>query len=273
LELKVTRFAVADGIATLTLHRPERLNSWTGRMHTEYRHLLLRVEDDPAIRAVVVTGAGRGFCAGADTRALESHVERGGYDPGTPENLARPGYGVRPEFDADFAFQFGMRKPVIAAINGPAAGVGLVIACYADLRFAVPGAKLTTAHGRLNLPAEYGLSWLLPRLIGLTRANDLLLSSRVFLTDEAMELGLLNGLFPKDELLPRTYTWVRELIAHVSPESVAATKRQIYTDLHRDVGSSVAEAGTLLAAMMKQPDYAEAVAAWKEKRPPRWRGE
>jgi enoyl-CoA hydratase/carnithine racemase len=114
---------------------------------------------------------------------------------------------------------------------------------------------------------------LLPRLIGLTRANDLLLSSRVFLTDEAMELGLLNGLFPKDELLPRTYTWVRELIARVSPESVAATKRQIYTDLHRDVGSSVAEAGTLLAAMMKQPDYAEAVAAWKEKRPPRWRGE
>jgi hypothetical protein len=133
----------------------------------------------------VVTGAGRGFCAGADTRALEGHVERGGYDAGTPPDLARPGYGVRPEFDADFAYHFGMAKPVIAAVNGPAAGVGFALACYCDLRFAAAGAKLTTSHGRLGLPAEYGLSWLLPRLIGLTRAADLLLSSRVVLAEEA----------------------------------------------------------------------------------------
>ena len=273
MELKVTRFEVEDRIATLTLHRPERLNSWTGRMHTEYRDALSRVEQDPNIRAVVVTGSGRGFCAGADTSALESHVERGGYDPGTPADLARPGYGVRPEFDADFAFQFGMKKPVIAAINGPAAGVGFVIACYADLRFAVPGVKLTTAHGKLNLPVEYGLSWLLPRLIGLTRANDLLLSSRTFMTEEAMELGLLNQLFPPDELLPRTYEYVSQLIESVSPMSLAASKRQIYIDQHGDVGTSVAEAGTLMAEMMKQPDYSEAVQAWVEKRRPVWRGE
>ena len=273
MDLKVTRFEVEEQIATLTLHRPERLNSWTGRMHTEYRHLLLRAEEDPEIRAVVITGSGRGFCAGADTSALESHVERGGYDPGTPEDLARPGYGVRPEFDADFAFQFGMRKPIVAAINGPAAGVGFVIACYADLRFAVPGAKLTTAHGRLNLPAEYGLSWLLPRLIGLTRANDLLLSSRVFLTEEAMEMGLLNGLFPPDELLARTRDYVGELIARVSPESLATSKRQVYTDQHRGVGESVEEANRLIVEMMKKPDYREAVAAWLEKRLPEWSGE
>ncbi len=273
MELKVTRFEVNTGIATLTLNRPERLNSWTGRMHTEYRHLLSQAEDDPAVRAIVVTGAGRGFCAGADTSALESHVERGAYDPGTPVDLARPGYGVRPEFDADFAFQFGMTKPIIAAINGPAAGVGFVIACYADLRFAAPGVKLTTAHGKLNLPVEYGLSWLLPRLLGLTRANDLLFSSRTFMTEEAMELGLLNGLFPAEELLPRTYDYVRDLVARVSPGSLAASKRQVYTDQHRDVGSSVGEAGALLEKMMKEPDYREAVAAWLEKRPPRWRGE
>jgi enoyl-CoA hydratase/carnithine racemase len=273
MELKVTRFQVENRIATLTLHRPERLNSWTGRMHAEYRHLLARAEADPDVRAVVVTGSGRGFCAGADTSALESHVERGGYDPGTPDALANPGYGVRPEFDADFAFQFGMQKPVIAAINGPAAGVGLVIACYADLRFAVPGAKLTTAHGKLSLPVEYGLSWLLPRLIGLTRANDLLLSSRIFLTDEAMELGLLNGLFPPDELLPRTYDYVRQVITTVAPLSLAASKRQIYTDQHRDVGASVEEANALIVEMMKKSDYREAVAAWVEKRPPAWRGE
>jgi enoyl-CoA hydratase/carnithine racemase len=272
MELKVTRFEVEDRIATLTLHRPERLNSWTGRMHTEYRHLLARAEVDPDVRAVVITGSGRGFCAGADTSALESHVERGAYDPGTPDDLARPGYGVRPEFDADFAFQFGMTKPIVAAINGAAAGVGFVIACYADLRFAVPGAKLTTAHGKLNLPVEYGLSWLLPRLIGLTRANDLLLSSRIFLSDEAMELGLLNGLFPPAELLPRTREYVRRLISSVSPGSLAASKRQIYTDQHRDAAASVEEAGRLIAEMMKQDDYREAVAAWLEKRPPIWQG-
>jgi enoyl-CoA hydratase/carnithine racemase len=158
MELKVTRYEIEDRVATLTLNRPERLNSWTGRMHTEYRWVLDQAERDSEGRVIVVTGAGRGFCSGADTAALQGHVERGGYDPGTPTELARPGYGVRPEFDTNFAFQFGMSKPLIAAINGPAAGVGLVIACYADLRFAAKGAKLSTAHGKLNLPAEYGLS-------------------------------------------------------------------------------------------------------------------
>jgi hypothetical protein len=165
-DLKVTRYAVSDAVATITLVRPERLNAWTGRMHTEYRFLLARAADDGGVRVIVVTGAGRGFCAGADTSALEGHVERGAYDAGTGPELAHPGYGVRPEFDADFAYHFGIGKPIIAAINGPAAGVGFVLACYCDLRFAVAGAKLTTAHGRLGLPAEYGLSWLLPRLVG-----------------------------------------------------------------------------------------------------------
>jgi enoyl-CoA hydratase/carnithine racemase len=272
MELKVTRYEVRDEIATLTLHRPDRLNSWTGRMHTEYRYALQQAERDPGVRVIVVTGSGRGFCAGADTAALESHVERGGYDPGTPADLARPGYGVRPEFDANFAFQFGLTKPVIAAINGAAAGVGLVIACYADLRFAVPGAKLTTAHGKLNLPAEYGLSWLLPRLIGVTRANDILLSSRVFLTEEAYELGLLNALVEPEELLPHTYAYARKMATEVSPASLRETKRQIYTDLHRDVGSAVNEADALLDRMMKTDDYREAIAAYREKRPARWNG-
>jgi len=224
------------------------------------------------VRVIVVTGAGRGFCAGADTRALEGHIERGGYDPGTPDDLAMPGYGVRPEFDANFAFQFGLTKPVIAAINGPAAGVGFVIACYADLRFAARGAKLTTAHGKLNLPAEYGLSWLLPRLIGLTRANELLLSSRTFLTDEAHELGLLNGLFEPEDLLPHTYAYARRLADTVSPASLRETRRQIYADQHRDVGSAVRDADQLLDSMMKHPDYREAVSAFLEKRLPRWSG-
>jgi len=268
MELKVTRYEVAERIATITLDRPARLNAWTGRMHTEYRWALEQAEADPAVRVVVVTGAGRAFCAGADSGALEGHVDKGGYDPGTPDDIARPGYGVRPEFDHDFAYHFGLTKPVIAAVNGPAAGVGLVLACYCDLRFAAVGAKLTTAHGKLHLPAEYGLSWLLPRLVGLTHANDLLLSSRTFLAEEAASLGLVNAVVPGDDLLAHTYAYATTLATTVSPGSLAETKRQIYTDLHRDVGAAVEEAAVLLRRMMTEPAFAEGVAALTEKRPP-----
>ncbi len=268
MDLKTTRYDVDDSIATITLDRPHRLNAWTGRMHTEYRWALEQAEADHGVRVVVVTGAGRGFCAGADSGALEGHVDKGGYDPGTPSDIARPGYGVRPEFDHDFAFHFGLTKPTIAAINGPVAGVGLVLACYCDLRFAAAGAKFTTAHGKLHLPAEYGLSWLLPRLIGLGRANELLLSSRTFLAEEAGELGLVNAVVAPEDLIAHTYDYATMLATTVSPGSLAATKRQIYTDLHRDVGSSVAEAEVLLHRMMAEPAFAEGVAALVEKRLP-----
>ncbi len=269
-DLKVTRYQVAGAVATITLVRPERLNAWTGRMHTEYRALLARAADDGTVRVIVVTGEGRGFCAGADSRALEGHVERGGYDPGTGPDLARPGYGVSPAFDADFAYHFGIPKPIIAAVNGPAAGVGFALACYCDLRFAATGAKLTTSHGRLGLPAEYGLSWLLPRLIGLTRAADLLLSSRVVLAEEAATLGLVNGVFDPDELMAATYDYARTLATEISPASLAATKNQIYLDLHRDAASSVRDAADRLESMMTGDDFAEGVAALTEHRTPRF---
>lgn len=272
MDLRATHYDVRDHIATITLARPDRMNAWTGRMHAEYRWAVEEAERDPAVRVIVVTGEGRAFCAGADSAALDGHVSRGGYDDGLPPDVARPGYGVRPEFDHDFAFHFGLTKPVIAAINGPAAGVGFVLACYADLRFAASGTKLTTSHGRLNLPAEYGLSWLLPRLIGLTRANDLLLSSRVVLAEEALSLGLLNGVVPAEELLDHTYACARVLAEDIAPGSLRETKRQIYTDLHRDVGSAVEEAAELLRRMMTEPDFAEGVAALLEKRPPSFEG-
>lgn len=270
MELKVTQYGVADEIATITLNRPQRMNAWTGRMDTEYRWLLAEADHDPLVRAIVITGAGRAFCAGADSRALEGHIAKGRYDPGTSDDLAKPGYGVRPEFDTDYAYHFGLTKPVIAAINGPAAGGGFLLACYADLRFAATGAKLTTSHGKLNLPAEYGISWLLPRMIGLTRANDLLLSSRVVLAEEALAMGLVNAVVPPDELLPYTYNYVHNLIVTVSPESLKVTKQQIYTDLHRDVRAAVAHSREQLERMTTEPDFAEGVAAFMEKRLPRW---
>jgi enoyl-CoA hydratase/carnithine racemase len=267
-DLKVTRYSTRDRVATVTLHRPERLNAWTGRMHAEYRALLARATADPGVRVIVVTGSGRGFCAGADSRALEGHVERGGYDAGLGDDVAMPGYGVRPEFDADFAYMFGIPKPIIAAVNGAAAGVGFVLACYCDLRFAARGAKLTTSHGRLGLPAEYGLSWLLPRLIGATRAADLLLSSRVVLAEEAEQLGLVNRALPPEELMAHTYAYAGGLAHEIAPSSLAATKLQLYRDLHGDVASSVHDAAARMAVMMQGADFAEGVAALTEKRPP-----
>lgn len=270
MDLRTIVYEVGDRVATITLNRPERLNAWTGRMHTEYRWALDAAQQDPGVRVVVVTGAGRGFCAGADARALGAHAERGGYDPGTPDDLATPGYGVHSGIDGDFRFHLGLRTPVIAAINGPAAGVGLVLACYCDIRFAAAGAKLTTAHGRLNLPAEYGLSWLLPRIVGLGRANDLLLTSRIVLAEEALELGLVNRVLPAGEVLPAALSYARSLAYDVAERSLRETKRAVALDLFRDLGTSASESERLLNDMMGEPDFAEGAQALLERRPPRF---
>lgn len=270
-ELKVVGLEVAERIATITLRRPHRLNAWTGRMHTEYRWALAAAADDPEVRVVVVTGEGRGFCAGADAKALDGHAAKGEYDAGVePAELARPGYGVRPEFDQAFAYHFGIPKPILAAVNGAAAGVGLALACFCDLRFAAAGAKLTTAAPKLGLPAEYGLSWVLPRLVGTGHAADLLLSGRVVLAEEAAGMGLVNRTLPPEELLPATYEYARLLATETSPASMAAAKAQLYADWHRDVGTSVAESEARLEAMVREPDFAEGARALGEKRRPRF---
>lgn len=270
MDLRAVSYERTGRTAVITLDRPHRGNAWTGRMHAEYRWCVQQAEADDDVRVVVVTGRGSTFCVGGDREALAGHVERGGYDDGLGDDVARPGYGVRPEFDHPFAFHFGLTKPVLAALNGPAAGVGLVLACFADIRFARPGAKLTTAHGKLGLPAEYGLSWLLPRLIGLAPATELLLSSRVFLTDEAARLGLVHRLVEADELLPATLAYAADLASTVARSSLAATRRQIYLDLHRDVGRAVEESTELLAAMVQDDDFRRGVAALRERRPPEY---
>ena len=274
MELKTTRYAIDDRIATITLARPKRRNSWTGRMHTEYRWLLGEADRDKGVRVVVVTGDpdGNAFCAGADLGALEGHAERGGYDAGIGEDIARPGFGVDDRFDATFAYHFGVGKPVIAAINGAAAGVGLVLAAFCDLRFAAAGAKFTTAHGRFNFPAEYGLSWVLPRIVGLTHANDLLLTSRIFTAEEALAMGFLNAVLPAEALMDHVRDYARTLAHSVAPGSARETKRQIYRDQHRSAAEAVSDAERLLDEMARDPDYREGVKAWMEKRQAAWSG-
>ena len=265
-----TRYEVVDRVATITLDRPDRLNAWNAAMNAEYRSHLATASADPGVRVIVVTGSGRGFCAGADTADLAGHAERGSYDDGAPDDLARPGYGVRDEFDAELAYHFGVPKPILAAINGPVAGFGFALSCYCDLRFAARGATFTTAHGRLGLPCAFGLAWLLPKLIGLPRALDLILSSRSFDAEEACRLGLVTAVVDGSELLDHVSAYAHRLATTVSPASLAASKRQVYEGFHQTAAESVRAAEAMLGPMMAGPDYREGLAALSEKRPPRF---
>lgn len=266
MDLKTVLYEVADGVAVVTLNRPERLNAWTSRMARDYRVALTGADADPDVRAIVVTGAGRGFCAGADLRGLEGMAETGDYGEvpaGRPEAEDR-------NFSHTHTFPLGLRKPVIAAVNGPAAGVGFVLMCFTDIRFAASDAKITTSFARLGLPAEHGVSWLLSRLIGPAAAADLLYSSRIVLGEEAAALGLVNKALPRDELLPSTLDYARRMAAETSPRSLAVIKQQLWGDLIGDLDNSAATAVKVMVDMIAEPDFAEGFAAFQEKRPPRF---
>jgi len=239
-------------------------------MHGEYRWVLAHLDALPDVRAVVVTGTPPAFCVGGDSAALAGHAERGAYDAGLPQELATPGYGLRPEFDADFAFQFAMRFPIIAAVNGATAGVGLALALFCDLRFGAANAKLTTAAPKLGLPAEYGMSWQLPRLVGITRATDLLLSGRVFTPAETEGWGIWNGVHADGEAtLVAAQAYAHQLAHGVGRQALSTTKAQIYGDLlHHSPAAAIADAQQLLEQAMTTAEYREGVAALREKRLP-----
>jgi len=266
VELRAIRFEVDEAVALITLDRPERLNAWTMRMEQEYAWALVEADADTGVRAVVVTGAGRGFCAGADIKALDRIVEAADYDTASPppaQAADLPGRSVH-------TLPLRLSKPVIAAVNGPAAGVGFVLMCFCDLRFAAAGAKLTTSFGRLGLPAEHGVSWILSRLVGPARAADLLFSSRVVLAEEAQEMGLVNAVMEGDALLPFTLDYARRIAREISPGAVEVMKRQLYTDLDGHLDTGVETAMTEMKRMVTEPDFREGTAALAEKRPPRF---
>ena len=240
-----------DGVALLTLNRPDRLNAWTIDMEDRYFDLLLEAEADPAVRAIVVTGAGKGFSPGADLDALS------GTDPLDFGSLER-----RPT-----TLPLQIKKPIIGAINGPIAGVSLVQALQFDLRFAGAGVKMTFSFPQRGLVAEYGVSWLLPRLIGTGRALDLLLSARVVTAEEALELGLVNRVVPKEEVLDEALAYARDLAEKCSPASMAVIKQQVYADWENDLETSRVRVAHLMAASFRGPDFGEGVKSFLQKRP------
>ncbi|MET8154787.1 enoyl-CoA hydratase [Sphaerisporangium sp. NPDC005289] len=242
-----------EGVLTLTFNRPDRLNAWTDAMGRRYFDLLEQAERDPGVRVVVVTGAGKGFCAGADFQTLAA-VQDGSYD-------------VEPD-KRPTTHPTTIRKPVIAAVNGACAGLGMVHALVCDLVFTAAEAKWTTAFARRGLIAEYGLAWILPRLIGQPRAMDLLLSGRTFTGAEAGDLGLANRVVPGERLLEETLAYARELAAHSSPASMAVIKRQVWGDWGRSLAESESEAVRLMLESFTRPDFAEGVASFLERRTP-----
>jgi enoyl-CoA hydratase/carnithine racemase len=244
-------------VLVLTLNRPERLNAWTDELEDQYFAQLDAAEDDPEVRAIVVTGAGRGFCAGADMSDLE--LGAADDDAAAAALLGRP----RPR-----AFPLTVRKPMIAAINGAAAGLGLVEALYCDVRFATPSAKLTTAFARRGLVAEYGVAWLLPRLVGYSTALDLLLSGRVVVGEEALRLRLVDRLSEPDRLLDDAVGYAHELATLSSPWAMATIKAQVQADLERTFTDAVADAEQLMLASFGQPDVQEGVSSYLEQRAP-----
>jgi len=268
---EVVQRTVSEGVAVLTLNRPERLNAWTAEMERAYFGLLDECASSDDVRVIVVTGAGRGFCAGADMKGLQQLGEGQGtgHDGATDDGRATRQNGLAGERRPQ-SFPLSVPKPIIAAINGPCAGIGLVQALMCDIRFAAEGAKLTTAFARRGLVAEHGISWILPRLVGPARALDLLLSGRVVLAAEAAELGLVNGTLAPERLLDEVLAYARELAVNCSPASMATMKRQVYADLERPLSDALAQADRLMLASFGAPDFVEGVASFVERREPRF---
>ncbi|HVX18219.1 MAG TPA: enoyl-CoA hydratase [Acidimicrobiales bacterium] len=264
------RYEVADPVATITLNRPERLNAWTQRMALEVRHAVARAEADPAVFGMVLTGAGAGFCAGADMNDLSTLSEGGQWGEGAPE-LELPDDPDRPEdFRGEYTYLLACRKPIVAAINGAVAGMAVPIALCCDVRFMADDAVFTTSFAQRGLVAEWGLSWLLPRLVGPAVALDLLFSARKVSGAEAAQLGLVNASLPGDEVVAHARRYVEQLAAASSAASIAIMKRQVYSQLHAGLGPAEAESQRLMVESFARPDFREGVQSFLEKRPPRF---
>lgn len=255
----VVLYEVDDGVAIVTLNRPERLNAWTGELGTGYFDALDRAAADPDVRAIVVTGAGRGFCAGADMDNLQGISS--GQDEGSGEDA--------PQLRAErHDYALSVPKPVVAAINGACAGLGFVHAMMCDVRFAAEGAKFTSAFARRGLIAEHGVSWMLPRVVGPSHALDILMSGRVFLADEAKDMGVVSRVVPREDLVSEAVSYARDLGRYSAPWSMAQIKRQVWGQLDEARSDALEESNAIMRESLQRPDFKEGVQSFVEQRDP-----
>lgn len=280
-----TLYSVADRVATITLNRPDKLNAWTAVMEKEVRSAIEEAERDDNARVIVLTGAGRGFCAGADMSLLSAVAERGRVDQGqvdegtaargggqTSANSTSRHEGARPDFQKRYSYFPAIGKPVIAAINGPVVGLGLVIALYCDLRLASDTARFSTTFARRGLVAEYGMAWTLPRIVGVANALDLLFSARTIDANEALRMGLVNQVIPQAVFPEKVHEYARELASSVSPRSLRVIKRQVYEAMLQPLSEAFDISVREMMASFETEDFKEGVAHFVEKRAPAFTG-
>jgi len=265
-------YNVAGRVATITLNRPDKLNAWTRVMEREVREAMKEAGSDNNVRAIVLTGAGRGFCAGADISLLNEVVRHGVDETQISGTADVNGDTARADFRQRYSYFPAIPKPVIGAINGPAVGLGFVIAMFCDLRFASAGARFGTAFARRGLIAEYGIAWLLPRLIGHAHSLDLLLSARVIDAPEALRMGVVNQVFADETFMDSVYAYAGELATGVSPRSMRVIKRQVYDAMFQSLEEAVETSTVEMKASLQCEDFKEGVAHFMEKRAPAFTG-
>jgi enoyl-CoA hydratase/carnithine racemase len=266
-ELEKITYEVNRGVALVTLNNPARRNAWGGRMSVEYRWALYHAHTDDSVRVVVVTGIGDDFCVGADTSELSTIESAGGaYQKA---QLELPPYPeTAPEaFRRNHAYPWCIEKPVIAAVNGRCAGVGFIVASYADLRFGARNSVLKTAFSKLGLPAEYGLGWILPRIMGKANAMQILLEGDKFSGEEGLRLGWLQKLYEPDQLLEETLRYAQKLAKESASYSLSCMKRQLNFDAEGDFSDAYTRSVTDMNTALTHPDFKEGLRALKEKRP------
>ena len=264
-------YEVEEPVAVLTMNRPANLNAFTNLMLAEVRHALAEAERDERVIGIVLTGAGRGFCAGMDMNALNTLSASGGEraEQDFSHLDASPG---NPDMGENFANMYdhllGLRKPLIAAVNGAAAGLGMSYALLSDLRFVEKTAKFTTAFSQRGLVAEHGMSWILPRLLGPAKALDILWTARRIGGEEAVAMGLGDRLCETGESVNDAKEYIRQLAATTAPLSLMVMKQQVYKHVDMPLGPAMEETVRLMDESLVRSDFREGVRSFMEKRPP-----
>ncbi|HEV2688341.1 MAG TPA: enoyl-CoA hydratase [Bryobacteraceae bacterium] len=271
-----TLYQVAGRVATITLNRPDKLNAWTATMDQEVRAAMYQADADDNVRVIVLTGAGRGFCAGADMSLLNNISQQGLGARDQGSFLRNAGNGERTNVRADFQKKYSyfpsLQKPVIAAVNGPAVGLGFILTLYCDMRFASDAARFGTAFAKRGLIAEYGLAWMLPRLIGPASALDMLFSARMVDAQEALRMRLVQQVFPQDSFLESVNAYAHELANNVSPRSLRIMKEQVYNAMFQSLGEAFETSEQEMIKSLQCDDFKEGVAHFLEKRAPVFTG-